>query len=129
VSAEEEKSLRQTPEGETGGLARTLLESRRRERAKTLRVQRLEHRLRENERLARLESRRQERAHTRKTQRLEQRLREEADDQSEENRRLAQRVRSLEAQLEAIRGSRAWRLMEMLHRIKIRVSSLGRGSS
>jgi hypothetical protein len=127
VIAEEEKSLRRTLANETDGLAGALLESRRWERAKTLGIQRLERRLRENERLVRLESRRQERAHTRKTQRLEQRLREKGG-QPEENQRLVQKVHGLERQLEAIRGSRTWRLMEILHRVKARVFGLGKDS-
>ncbi len=126
VNTEDEKKLRAAVPDELVG---AVLESRRREREKTLGVQRLEHRLRKTERLARFESKRRDGARGQQAQGLEQRLREEADGQSEENKRLAQRVRSLEEQLEAIRGSRAWRLMEMLHRVKIRVSRLGRGSS
>jgi hypothetical protein len=129
VAVEENKGVLGATRSEPDNLIEALLESRRQERVKTLKVQKLERRLRENERLARLESKRRERAHDRKTQRLEQRLREKAGGQPEENRRLSQRVRNLERQIEGVRGSRAWRLMEALHRIKTRASSLGKRSS
>ncbi len=48
--------------------------------------------------------------------------------QPEENQRLVQKVHGLERQLEAIRGSRTWRLMEILHRVKARVFGLGKDS-
>jgi hypothetical protein len=57
----------------------------------------------------------------------EQRLREKGG-QPEENQRLVQKVHGLERQLEAIRGSRTWRLMEILHRVKARVFGLGKDS-
>lgn len=120
VDAEEERNLRRTTEGGPDELVETLLESRRREREKGLMVQRLERRLREREHAASGEARRQE-----KTQRLEQRLRK----RSSEARHLRQRVRSLEEQLGSIQNSRAWKVMDLLHRARVRAQRRGKGPS
>ena len=83
VNAAEERTILRVPRStEARELAEAFLESRRQERAKTLRVQRLERRLRENWSQVR-------RAHI------------------------------IEQQLESVQASRTWRLMKMLHRIKI----------
>jgi len=110
VDAEEEKSVLRSPPSAAPALIEAYLEARRRERAKTLRVQRLERLLRAAGRAAR-RAREPERP---EEGRLKELLRE--------NRRLSQRVGDLERRLADVRGSRAWKLMDALHRIKIRVS-------
>jgi hypothetical protein len=106
VNAEEERRVLQatTLQGESRRLAEAFIESRRQERVKALRVQRLEWQLRQE--------------HIKKPQ-----------NQSLTQRRTQRRVRNLEKQLESVQASRTWKLMTMLHRIKARVSRLGRSSS
>jgi hypothetical protein len=111
VGAEEEESALRSPPVGKSGLIAAYLESRRRERAKTLNVQRMERRLRGIRRGA-LRAREPERHQE------EGKLKE----LSNENQRLIRRVENLERQLAGVRSSRAWKLMDALHRIKVRVS-------
>ena len=86
-----------------------------------------EREIREVQKMAELRSELGKREKTIRWSHNEQRLREKGG-QPEENQRLVQKVHGLERQLEAIRGSRTWRLMEILHRVKARVFGLGKDS-
>ncbi len=111
VCTEEKESALRSPPVDTSGLIAAYLESRRRERAKTLRMQRLERRLRGVQR------------EVRRAREPERRLEEgDPEELSRENRRLSRRVGNLERQLADVRNSRAWKLMDALHRIKVRAS-------
>ena len=110
ASAEEEKSvfqrLAEPLRGEQGRLAQAFLESSRRERSQTLKMQRLE------QQIMRLKARLSDQ--DRRVQRLK-----------EDRQSLRRRVRALEG----TRHSRTRRLAETLRRIKARMLSLGKSSS
>ncbi len=127
VGAEEERSLSQAPlQGDPRALVGALVESRRRERAKTLTMGRLEERLLDLERSLGDRDRR--------TQKLEKQLRDR--DQKLRNRtqklqrsrhkqrNLSERIGVLEQQLKDVRASRVWKLAERLRRIRVRFESL-----
>jgi len=117
VGDEEKKSALRSPPDDTSGLFEACLEARRRERAKALKVQWLERRLREAGRAARRARQPERRPEAGKLKEL-----------SRENQRLSRQIGDLERQLAGVRGSRAWRLMDALHRIKVRVSERKRSS-
>jgi Glycosyl transferase family 2 len=146
ADAEERSVLRAASwSGEPSGLAEAFLESRRRERAKILRIQRLERQLRqEAQRLSRKETQRLFRQEAQRLSGENQRLSGENQRLSGENqrlsgenqrlshkedRRLMRHVRNLERELESVRASRTWKLMERLHRIKVKALNPGRSSS
>ena len=112
VNGEEEKNILRTSGTEPRRLSEALLRSRRRERDKALRVQRLESNLRERDREIR-ELRRSER-------------RRSAGNQRERLQVVRQQNRELQWQLESMRASKAWRLMEALHRVKTWIPVLRR---
>ncbi len=117
VNVQEERVLRGLT-GEPHGPTEALLTSRRDERAEILRQQRLD-------------PRRQLRTKTLNIQKLEQQLREEGrriNRLKQTRQRLTLRVRKLEDQLENMRASRIWKLMEIMRRAKARVLRLGRSS-
>src|SRR5215204_683172 len=98
VNAEEEKSIPLQPayQGEQHGLAEAFLKARRQERIKALKVRRLERQLLRRDLKIR---------NSKQNQRL-----------------LKKRVRILERQLQSIRSSRSWRLLNKLDGIWARVS-------
>jgi hypothetical protein len=128
VNAEEEKNLWQAdPQSQPDGLAEPFLESRRRERAKTLMMGRLQRQV--------LERRRQEQIKEQRIKKLKQQKRKQSRDISELEKRILnqgqkiqrlrrerQRLRKqndrLNKQLANVAASRTWRLVEGLHRIK-----------
>jgi len=128
VNAEEEKSVLQSSQGEPRGLADAFLESRRQGRARILRVGRLEQQLRE--------ARRQQKAKTQRIGRLEQQLcdrdkkiqrtKGKLQRLTQRNQRLTEQVRRRVRELDSIRASRAWKLVEALRRLKISVHGLRR---
>jgi hypothetical protein len=105
VNSEEEKSVLLQPafQGEQDGLADAFLKVRRQERTKTVKVRSLERQLLKRD--VRIRNLKQ-------NQRL-----------------LKKRNRILERQLQSMRSSRSWRLLNKLARIRARVSSLRRASS
>jgi hypothetical protein len=133
VNIEEEKNLWQAdPQSKPDGLAEPFLESRRRERAKTLTMGRLEQRL--------LEHRRQEQTKEQKIEKLKQQKRKQGRDISELEKRILnqgqkiQRLRHrrqrltkqnnrLKQQLADVAVSRAWKLVQRLRHIKGRLKS------
>jgi cell division septum initiation protein DivIVA len=127
VDAEEEREFSKAEPGlEVGPLAGALLRSRRRERARTLRMAvrmgALEHTVLDYERQKKTETKRR----ARETQRLEQRAQGRDQDLQRckrRARRLAQRNDSLELQLENVVGSRGWRMEQGLRNL---VARLGR---
>jgi hypothetical protein len=125
VDAEEEKRvLLQAPQSERRELAEAFLESRRREREKTLRIQRLGQQRRDRDEPIRdrdgMISLRDEmiRERDETIRRLKQ-----------NHRRLKRQSRRRKQQLERMQASRTWKLAKMLRLIKTRVASLGRGRS
>lgn len=94
-------------------LAGALLESRRREKMKTLRMQRLDSRL-----LARDRSIRD----------LERQIGERRRAQRSNDQRLRRRIRNLERQLASLRNSRTWRLVSALNRVRKMLPKLRRRS-
>jgi hypothetical protein len=112
VNAEEERSVLGTEAAESHWLAEALLRSRRRERDRVLVVQRLESTLRDRNR----EIRKLRRAQRRRSN----------GEQRERLQRARRQNRELQRQLKSIRTSRAWRLMEALRRLKMRIPILGR---
>jgi glycosyl transferase family 2 len=98
VNAEEEKSVLLWPafQGKQHGLAEALLKARRQERTKTLKMRSLERRL------------------------LKQDLKIRSSKQNQ--RLLKKRIRMLERQLQGMRSSRGWRLLNKLGGIRARVS-------
>lgn len=88
------------------------LESRQRERRAALRAQRLERLSRDRERETRL---------------LSRRVRElERAGSSGRQARLERQVGNLRGQLEDIQNSRAWKLLNLLHRVKVMAMRLGK---
>jgi hypothetical protein len=143
VNAEEQRRILKDAQDGLDMTVEALLESRRQQRAKTLRLERLERQL--------LRSRRQEEPKPRRLQQLRSQLRvrdqtiqelerelrardQRLEDAREKQRRLKRkhrqlgsRIVSLERQLESTNGSLAWRLEEALRRIKVKiVGSLSR---
>jgi hypothetical protein len=114
VNAEEEKRVLEAPQSEPSELTQAFLESRRQERAKTLRIQRVERQLRD---------RNSETKKLKRNQRIK--LKNDQHAKLQEARR---QIRTLKRQLESMQASRAWKLMSALHRVKARVFGLGRGS-
>ncbi len=114
VNTEEEKSvLRAASQSEPQGLAEAFLKSRRQERAKILKIQRLERHLRDRDREIQ----------------ASQKALQKAQGASKQNQHLKRRVGRLEQRLEGMQASRIWKLAKMLSRIKARVLGLGRRSS
>ena len=112
VNAAEENNVLGTSEAESRWLAEALLRSRRQERDKVLRVQRLESTLRDRDReISKLQRGRRKRSNGKERERLQ---------------RARQQNRELQRQLESIRTSRAWRLMEALRRLRMRIPVPGR---
>jgi hypothetical protein len=112
VNAEEEKSVLLQPafQGEQDGLADAFLKARRQERTKTLKVRSLERQLLKRDRKIRsLEHQLLKR--DRKIRNLKQ-----------NQRLLKKRIRILERQLQSMRSSRSWRLLNKLGGIRARVS-------
>ena len=108
VDAEEERKLSQIlSPSDPRSLVNALIESRKRERAKTLRVGRLEQRLLDLEKQA---------------QDMGQKLRKSR----RKRRRLFERISKLEQQLENVRGSRVWKLAVRLRHIKVGLENLRR---
>lgn len=124
VDAEEERSLSQAPpQSDPRALVEALVESRRRERAKTLTVGRLEQRLLDLERS--LSDR------DRRIQELEKQLRnrgQKLQRSKHKQRNLSKRIGALEQQLKDVRASRVWKLARRLHRVKVKMKSLRRTS-
>ena len=98
VNAEEEKSVLLQPayHGEQRGLADAFLKARRQERTKALKLRRLERQL------------------------LKRDLKIRNSKQNQ--RHLKKRIRILERQLQGIRSSKSWRLLNKLDGIRARVS-------
>jgi glycosyl transferase family 2 len=108
VDAEEERNLSRIPStSDPRELAKALIESRKRERAKTLRVGRLEQRLLDREKQTRDMSQKLQKA-------------------KRERRRLFERISKLDQQLENVRASRVWKLAERLRHIKVWFENLRR---
>jgi hypothetical protein len=108
VDAEDERNLSQIPStSDPRELAQALIESRKRERAKTLRVGRLEQRLLDGEKQARDMSQKLQKSNRKR-------------------RRLFERISKLEQQLENVRASRVWKLAERLRHIKVWFENLRR---
>ncbi|MDQ3862514.1 MAG: glycosyltransferase family 2 protein [Actinomycetota bacterium] len=130
VDAEEERRFSKTKPGvEAADLAGALLESRRRERAKTLKLGRLEHTKTEmTRRMSELEQELADGA--REKQELERRA-QKSDRRLQRckrrARRLAERNGVLELQLENVVGSWGWRLEQRLRHYAARLGSLRRG--
>jgi hypothetical protein len=152
VDAEEERSLSKADLGaEPGVSAEAFLRSRRKERAMTLRVGKLEHQL--------LVRERQQRAKTRRIRTLRRKLGDQVQEIRElekqvldreqritvlerklrdlrrrlrrfkwRTHRLTQRKISLKQQIENIEASRAWRFISIIPRIKTRLKGLWRRS-
>jgi hypothetical protein len=133
VNIEEEKNLWQAdPQSKPHGLAEAFLESRRRERAKTLMMGRLERQL--------LEHRRQEQIKEQRIKKLKQQKRKQGWDISELEKRILdqdqkiQRLRRrgqrltkqndrLNQQLADVATSQVWKLVQTLRHIKGRLKS------
>ncbi|MBA2533456.1 MAG: hypothetical protein H0V21_00430 [Rubrobacter sp.] len=131
VDTEEEREFSNAePEREVGVLSDALLESRRRERAKTLRMGRLEQRFLEYRQQTRTKTTRRVRKladNVRETQELERRAQENLQRCQRRTRRLAERNSALELRLKTVVGSWGWRLEQRLRSIAARlVSSLRR---
>jgi hypothetical protein len=134
VDAEEEKNFWQSdPQSKPHELAEAFLGLKRRERAKTLTVGRLEQRL--------LEHRRQEQIKEQRIKKLKQQKRKQGWDISELEKRILdqgqkiQRLRRkrqrlkkqndrLKQELANVAASRTWRLVEGLHRIKAKAQDV-----
>lgn len=117
VNAEDERRLSLAGAGsEPRALAEALLESRRQERAKTLRLGRLEDRL--GDRDAKIQAlEKQRREHRQKLQ-----------NSRRSKQRLTRKIDTLEQQLEDVRSSRVWKLAEALRHHKLRLQALRRRS-
>jgi len=145
VGAEEEGSLSLAPpSSEPHVLAEAFLESRRQERAKTLRMGRLEQRLLEHgSKVQVLEQQLGDRGQ--KIQDLEQQLGGRDEELQRSNyrqqrmkrrqqrmkyrqQRLVKRVGVFRQQLENVQASRVWKLAEMLRHIKAKLKGLRRSS-
>jgi hypothetical protein len=136
VNAQEKKNALQALPSEPRELAEALLESRRQERARALRIQMLAQQLRDRDQTSKQEQRRlrqRARKHkqqletkTLRIQKLAQQLRDRDQTSKQEQQRLRQRAREYEQELESMRASRTRRLAKVLHHIKVRVLSLGR---
>jgi hypothetical protein len=114
VDAEEEKSVLQVPHGsEPGNMAGAFLESRRRERAKVLEIQKLRQRLRREKPLAKQSFE----TELQKKEEWVQRLKEG-------QQHFERRARIAEEQLGAIRSSRTYRALTVLDRVKTRAKAL-----
>jgi hypothetical protein len=124
VDAEEEKNLsRISSQRDPRALAKALIESRKRERAKIFTVGRLKRRL--------LDLERQLADGNRRAQRLKKQLhgrRKKLQRSKHKQQHLSKRIRRLEQQLENVRASRVWKLARMLHRVKVKFESLRRSS-
>jgi hypothetical protein len=112
VNAEEEKSVLLQPafQGEQDGLADAFLKARRQERTKTLKVRSLERQLLKRDRKIRSLER----------QLLKRNLK--IRNLKQNQRLLKKRIRKLERQLQSMRSSRSWRLLNKLGGIRARVS-------
>src|SRR5215211_5550491 len=112
VNAEEEKSVFLQPafQGEQDGLADAFLKARRQERTKTLKVRSLERQL--------LKRDRKIRSLERQLLKRDLKIRNLKQNQ----RLLKKRIRILERQLQSMRSSRSWRLLNKLGGIRARVS-------
>ena len=134
VNVEEEKSVRQAyPQSEPQELVAAFLESRRRERAKTLKVGRLEHRILENRRRQQTKNqkikklKRQRRKRGWNAQELEQRILDQGQKirwLQHRRQRLRRQNKRLKQQIENLRSSRAWRFVSIIHKIKKRLKDL-----
>jgi Glycosyl transferase family 2 len=124
VNAEEEGRLSlAAPESEPRALAEALLESRRQERPKTLKLGRLKHQLGDRDaKVQALEKQLHERRQ--EIDRLQTKLQNSRRNEQGLSRKLGR----LEQQLEDVRNSRVWKLGENLRHIKLRLQGL-RGSS
>jgi len=109
VNAEEERSILQAPQSRQRDLAEAFLKSRRQERAKTLKIQRLEQQLRENEesREAALASLQELKARARQ---LQQRVNELEHDLARE--------RQEHKQLRDVQSSKTWNLLNKLNHFR-----------
>jgi hypothetical protein len=134
VNVEEEKGILQAdPQSKPHELAAAFLDSRRRERAKTLMVGRLEQRL--------VEYRQQEQTKDQRIKKLKRRRRKQALMHSElekrildqghkiqtlqhKRRRLKQRNDRLKQQIKDLRRSKAWRFIPIIRGIKRRLQNL-----
>ena len=112
VNAEEEKSVLLQPafQGEQDGLADAFLKARRQERTKTLKVRSLERQLLKRDRKIR----------SLEHQLLKRNLK--IRNLKQNQRLLKKRIRVLERQLQSMRSSRSWRLLNKLGGIRARVS-------
>jgi hypothetical protein len=137
VNAEERRNLVRSAPSEPDELVEALLESRRQQRAKTLRLERLQRQLLRSQgqvapkpkTLKKLE--RQLRDRDQNIQRLErqlrdrnqelQNLRENEQKLMRRRRQLRSRIVTLEHQLQDMQASLAWKLVEMLRSIKVRI--------
>ncbi len=120
VNSDEKRAVAERNDGETEGMIDAYLEARRREREKTLRVQRLDRRLRDA-----LKQQSRKNGKLQNTRESQGRSRELA----QRNRALEMRVEDLQKQVEGLRNSRTWRVLNVLHQAWLRASKLvGRGS-
>jgi hypothetical protein len=135
VNAEEEKSLSQAPQSASPAFTRALLQSRRKERAKSLTVGRLEQRLLELEqqmssrdrRVQRLEGQLHDRGQKlQRSRQRQQRLTEKLQRSQHKQQRLINRIGRLQQELEKVRASRLWKLGGLLRHIKVKLGSLRR---
>ena len=144
VNAEDRRSVLQVAQGGLDMTVEALLESRREQRAKTLKLGRVEWQL--------LKARQQEKARAQRTQKLNNQLRDRGEriqtlerqlrDQDRnlqelkrkqqrlvrQRRRLRSHNVRLEGRLESMQTSRAWRLVQVLRSIKARALSIYRRS-
>jgi hypothetical protein len=138
VNAEERRAVLQSAKSRSDGFVEALLESRRQQRAKILRLERVERQL--------LRSRRQEEPKPRRLQQLRSQLRvrdqtiqelerelrardQRLEDARKKQRRLMRqhrqlesRIDSLERELESTNGSLGWRLVGALRRTRLRIA-------
>jgi chromosome segregation ATPase len=150
VNAEEERSLSQAPpQSAPPALAGAFLQSRKKERAKSLTVGRLEQRLLEleqqmrgrDQRVQRLEeqlhargqklqrSKHRQQSLTEKLQRSKHRqqsLTEKLQRSKHRQQSLTKKIGRLQQELENVRASRLWKLAKMLRHIKVKLGSLWR---
>jgi hypothetical protein len=135
VGAEERSAFaRGDPHGEAGALAEGLLQSRSRERAKTLRVGALERELRQTQRRARVKTRRTRSlrrdlaANKQRSVELEEVLRarlRRLQGFKLRVRRLKQRNNRLKQRVETLQNSRVWRLISIIQNTKVRLARRG----